>query len=1114
VVAALLASLFGYLGLSSKASRDADDALTMVMNRIMGAPNWERGRVDYDLLKGTLTVEKLVLRLPENPAAVRIDIERATVKGAPSKSEIERIVALKAWVDQPATNLFEEVVLEGITVLGGPDQMLTQASVARVSSSGAALAATGPVKGSTGPFWGLSFKTLAFGDLRGVVEDEVYSLTFRLGEMSFGDWAVAADDLKTGDPRALLEALMLGAMSPGDWADATNDAVALLKALRLGEYAVRDVEIDLKLPEERFNLTLAEESFKGMAGLAYESASLKDLRIRLQTPEAPLGVTARLGRVEVKGVDYSPALVWLSRIPYADNWPALQRLLTVGDLVTGTVACDSVEAADLEISIVGEVSVTLGSLLISGPFRPGTVPAKSVWSVAQFIVAVDPGGFSPYLDELRQLASFTGLYRVNLSSSITCDYLAASGDLDCRGAPTLAAEDLFEQTLSLSLSGLTPDFLKKLQTLSLENLADLGHLSTWAAGLRLKSLRLEAIDHGLEDKLYALAGNYGLTRDKVRRELKREFSRALEELVSLDQWGRLQAALSDYIDQPRRFALEMAPAITLAELINMDLEDPKAINALCLGVSVNGGPAIALTYGLGDRAPSLAATRPPAAPGAPAKTPPSGIPKTPPAEPAPGDDLPDPGAREMASALADRELASALAEGKATLTMALDRLFQPGRWSVGSMAIDPETSALVAESLLAELPGEGLGPLAAKRIILRGAAAPNEIRRVLYAVDWVDQPATPLVGELSIEEIIIPINAGDATGEIRAGSARVRNAVMNPGGPDTIVTAMGFWSNLALGRMVLGDIEATMSGEGGESATLALSSVELVAPAMGRGRIDPPGPLEDPLAFLRGLSADEVRLGGLALSAASRYGTLTLDVGALTVSEAANLKAIHKSLDNLRYEVKRKASGRSSVALSIKTLDLAGLDPSSLLARLEPDYRALIAAGQSPMAALFDRLADAGSYLRSLDALSPPVALDSLEREGARLANDELAVTIDRLEATGPWRPGAVAPTQRVEFQGRLEFPESNAQAPPDSLEGLLGVSSAPFSGSWRVVHDPKAATLTWTLSPLLALEGQGTLEGGLALQGVTGELVGFLSLSPAKSPSGPFSSRASTPWP
>jgi hypothetical protein len=773
------------------------------------------------------------------------------------------------------------------------------------------------------------------------------------------------------------------------------------------------------------------------------------------------------------------------------------------------VAFDSFEAADLEFSLVGELSVSLGSLLNSGPFRPGTLPAKSVWSVARLIVAVDPGGISPDLDDLRKLASVTGVSRVNLASSITCDYLEQNGDLVCRGEPALAAEDLVEQRLSFSFTGLTPDLLNKLQTLPLEKLADIGRLP-WAADLRLKNLRLEAIDHGLVDKLHAWAANHGLAKDELRLELKRGISRPPEELAALDQWGRLQDSLGDFIDRPERLALEMTPAITLAELINMDVGDQEAINELGLGVSLNGGPAIALTFGLGDRAPSLASNRPPApsgapsktAPDAPAKTPPSGTPKTPAAEPVPGEDLPDPNAREMASALADRELASALAEGKAALTMALDRLFQPGRWSVGSMAIDPETSALVAESLLAELPGEGLGPLAAKRITLRGAAVPNEIRRVLYAVDWVDQPATELVDELAIEELIIPINSSDATGEIRAGSARIRKAAMGPGGPDTIVTAMGFWSNLDLSRVVVGDIEANMvSGESGESATLAISSVELVAPAMGRNRIDPPGPLEDPLEFLRGLSADEVRLGGLALSAASPHGNLTLAVGALTVSEAAGLKAIHKSLDNFRYEVIRLGDGRPSASLSIKTLDLAGLDPSSLLSRLEPDYRALVAAGQSPMAALIDRLSEAGSYLRSLDALSPPVALDSLELEGARYASGELAVTLDRLEATGPWRPGTVAPTQRVEFQGRLEFPETSAQAPPDSLEGLLGVSSAPFSGSWRVVHDPKGATLTWTLSPLLALEGQGSLEGGLALQGVTGELVGFLSLIPDDEP-------------
>ena len=149
-----------YFFLSKKAQREADDAFTMVMNALAGEDMWERGDISYSLLRDTLTVDNVIVRLPDGAPAVRMDLERTVIKGAPEKAEVERLIALESWTSQPAAKLFDSCVFSGVSFQGARGKQISRATIKELNLTGAGLSESGPDPNPYGVATFLSLESL------------------------------------------------------------------------------------------------------------------------------------------------------------------------------------------------------------------------------------------------------------------------------------------------------------------------------------------------------------------------------------------------------------------------------------------------------------------------------------------------------------------------------------------------------------------------------------------------------------------------------------------------------------------------------------------------------------------------------------------------------------------------------------------------------------------------------------------------------------------------------------------------------------------------------------------------------------------------------------------
>jgi hypothetical protein len=1086
VLALAIGGLGLYLYLSKKAQRDADDAFTLVMNALAGPDMWERGTLKYDLLKRTLTVDKVVVRLSPNAPAVRIDVDQVQVKGAPDREEVEELLAVRAWVDKPETPLFDLVDLSGVTVQGARFKPIGNAAIKKVSASGAALAANGSQPNPFGTLALLSVKSLSLEGAEALVVDEEFETDVKIGAVKASDYRLEAESIKE------------------------RDFWALVGSLRLAEYTVSDLDLKVRPNDgQKINITLKEQSFKDVSGFKYGSISYSGARIRLESADQAYGAFAGFDSGQVAGLDLYPIIEkfkGMDLMRLYDDPDYLASAQTVADVLTGTIGYESVQITNLLAGLDNEITVKMISAFNKGPFKPGRLPARAESNITGFSVTLHRGGILPLLDEARMIAGYLGLDSVTLNHDLKCDYQEGMGSLSCAGGPILALEGLFEQRLSFSLTGLTTALLDQLATLAVEDFSDIRYFPR-ASNLILSNLKIEMVNLGLVDKLYNLGNPYGFDKVAIQREMRGYVEGLLPLVARFDQIERLQEDLLAFIDSPKSITLEMRPKIPIPKLLSFSVHsDQQSFNEFGLSVSVNGRPQIPLTYGLGSRAPTTSELPP----------------KIAPIEPAPPQSDPEAAARESARAQAEQDAAqkaaASLAEQEAILSLVLDKLFQPGRWQAGKTSLDRGTGTFVAEEISAQLPGDLTGPLSIGKISWTRAADHEAIWRVLFTTDWSNQPKTPLFDNLRLEAVSIPVSEAQASeGELRIEQIKVSWAQMAAGGPSVEKSAMGLWSHLVLGEIDVDNLalELLVDPKSNESIALSLANIGAASLTFGNNfslpaghQVSPAGPLEDTLGFIKGVAAEEARIGGLDLSAASSDGALSLKIGALSLNGLKNLAATHQSLDEVAFELSRLGNSPAKATFSLGRLDLAGIDLSELSSRFDPYYQTMISRGTRATEALLNTLKNIERHFRLFDAFSPPFALDSLDLERASFSDGRLVYLLDRLEATGPWRPGLLPAAQKLEFSGSVSLfgdPADSGEAPasssPEALEAVLGGRSFKYSGRWLGVFDEAKNALTFSLSPLANLEGQAQIQAEIALQGVTKELVGFLHQIPVDEP-------------
>ena len=1055
-----------YSSLKAKALQEADDSFTLVMNAIAGEANWERGELKYDLASKTLTVNRVIVRFPEIDKIDRMTLDSVMVKGAPRKAEIEKILAAKERINVPEARLLDEALLTGISIQGTPDSPLTRATAKSLAISGARLAASGAKPNPLSPAADIALGSLTLDSLDVLIEARREKFSYQLAQLVINDYYL-------------------------DWSQITDlyNPVPFIRAMRLGESTFKGADMDLRVDDARFSLSMAEYSIKNAENGIIGSISYSDVKSNFYS-NGEFDVDFALGEAGAAGIDFGAFTDKILEIEETNilELEELASLFTIGDLCAGFFAHDSYYLKDLSAAFGQEFSLKLDSVAVTGPFIPGKIPPKASGGFSGFTMTLNPKGTMPELSAARMMTSLIGLNSITWSADASCEYEAGSGTLACQGTP-FSISGLAEEKFSFTLTGLTPDLFERISKITLADIEDALSLPQ-AKNLRLAKYRQELVNLGLVEKLYDIGEFFGTDREAAKTIARGYITSLLPLEANFDQIDRLQTDLLAFINGPGRIAVELSPSIPLFDLGSINARNEKdAFNAMGLSVSINGRPAIPLTMGLGAAAPKELPAASPKAQMAPPEV--------------------DSGAAEReAAAKADAQKAATIvAQQEAILALVLDKMFQPGRWTSGKTAFDAVKGTFEAADIVAELPWELAGPMTIGKISWTKAAEHEDLWRVLFANDWANQPDTPLFDNLKAENIVIPVSDEEgAYGELKVQALRVERAQMTAGGPEPAKTAMDFWAHLFTGRVDIDNLafELVVDQAAGQIIRLDFANLGATSLALGRGQKPPQGPGQDTLNFLKGVAAEEGRLSGLDFSAVSPDGSIDLKIGAMSVTGITRLASSHKSVDEARFEIKRSGAEAGQMAFSLGRLDLSGLDPAELIKRYEPDYRSLMASGTPAPQALAAVLFNLGGYLRAFDVASPPIAFVSLDIAAARVEAGQSAVTLSRLEATGPWKPGALPANQKIEFEGNWELLDPNdpaagdeAQLPPpapDSLEAIMGGRAATFSGRWLGEFNNRTATFTLSLdSPSLA-----SINSELAFTGVTPELISFLYQIPA----------------
>jgi len=373
-----------------------------------------------------------------------------------------------------------------------------------------------------------------------------------------------------------------------------------------------------------------------------------------------------------------------------------------------------------------------------------------------------------------------------------------------------------------------------------------------------------------------------------------------------------------------------------------------------------------------------------------------------------------------------------------SFTLAMDKLFGPGQWSVQSH--EGSSGGLSVKGLNLKLPSgldiEGLGqPLAlsADSVFIRKLPSKSQMENLVSLADWQGRPETLLADLMRFQGFRIQ-GEGDFETKLEIEELKLERMKLAQAGEAGPAGEAGFWKAFHLGGVDYKNLNITVkSPEAEASAVVKSASFE----GLGFDGDVPSGLLSLPgldaiadLKILAGLNFKNLKAAGLKMDFQGLAPEAKLQAAiSLDALEETNVQAF-KSVGALKltgFKSRLTDDEGQVISLNLAEFSLRGLEAA--------DYLTKILAG---LAEAKDNLESAQILLAGqftlADFIVSPISLEEMSLTGLDLDFAGLAtVKLAEMKAVGPYRTGAIPPSAKSWVRGlEINLP-GDPKAEPDT---------------------------------------------------------------------------------
>ena len=605
-----------YMGCGPKGA-DPYETFVLVMDRLNGPGQWsDQG---HEWSRGGLTVKGLAMNMtPEAQAALKlagpVTIDSVLIKKPASKGQVEKLLSLTDWQNQPGISLAEAIYLTGYkarmaAAAGGEAD--SEIKIEEMSLAGVKLDKA-PSEAPAG----------AEGFLKALRLD---SLNYKNFLLAFkGPEAEALAALES----VALEGLSFDGDIPPELAALEGDAFfKRLALLNLKSFKTQGMKLDYtglapKYPPKA-SQTLASLEGKDLKSLkAAGLLTLAGLKSNFTDDQGQVHDFS-LDSARLRGLDAADYLgKLLAGLAQAGDSregaeAVISGQLTLADFFVSPISLEEATLNGLDFDLAGLISVKLAEAKSTGPYRAGEVPAsvKSWVKGLEISLTGDPGAKAgtPGRD-IHEFIEAAGRNTFALEAENEITYEPRTGLVNHR-LNRLASRDLFDLSYTLTLDGLTSDRLEKFRQIPLGviYLAALNP-SDFLGDASFNALNIKYTDHGLVDLIFKLKAQEeaGVTGEDMKQRTINETDMMVTIMGGrhLKNTKDLSRPLLDFLKKPQSLEINIsaAPPLSFPVVQNLHAEPIAILDALNITFSANGetgAPLRFISSPDGGRSPEL-----------------------------------------------------------------------------------------------------------------------------------------------------------------------------------------------------------------------------------------------------------------------------------------------------------------------------------------------------------------------------------------------------------------------------------------------------------------------------------------------------------------------------
>lgn len=591
IVAILVIGGLIYFFFSNKASDQARDSFTLLMNKIAGPGNWTVKKVSFGLVSKTIEASDLSIDLKAANKALTnpLTIKTVKIKNPLERGPLDELLAAVDWRAQPETRLADSVVLSGIA-LDVPDQKAVAAfRVQEMIYEGLSLAAA-PASNIPG-IYGFAKsariqKITGTGFALNLAGEDKSLLTASLSKTELTNWRVSPDAGELGNFYQLFTNLVIDKQ--------------LLSNLAIN-YADSGGRENLKMAIDEHHIT-------GSNKFRYETVGYKNMSMEmnlLPDPDAdkPINIAMKLDDMKFVDIDLMPMI---DRVFNTVNLSgsseeveaAMSRFSTVADLFTLPYSLGSAEASGFSFSLDSALQVALDKAAYQGPSEARTIPPAQNWSIAGLRVDLPTEETEPYLAKALAFGRDFGQSSFVAHSEVATTYDAETGTLIYAGKPVLEVADLAVLNVDFGLTNLTPSLIEALGEIPMIEAENAIFLSEFYL-LGVTKLKIEIADNSLIDKILALYAARNNSDKEVLRAIASNSVQTMMMFVEdrLANAAEIGALASEFIKSPGKLVIEVTPSepFSVTTVYNATSES-EMLNQLNATVTVNDNSPVTLIF--------------------------------------------------------------------------------------------------------------------------------------------------------------------------------------------------------------------------------------------------------------------------------------------------------------------------------------------------------------------------------------------------------------------------------------------------------------------------------------------------------------------------------------